>query len=66
MEPHNIVLLRDFRNLCLGLWKISNVQKQTFGLKNDKVEWFRMLCTKNVYNLQKLHSIVRIVECRIF
>jgi len=26
MEPHNIVLLRDFRNLCLGLWNGHNLK----------------------------------------
>jgi len=38
---------------------ISGVQKQIFGLINDEVEWFRMLCSKNVHNLHKLQTIIR-------
>ena len=52
--------------LVCGLNIISGVQKQIFGLMNDEVEWFRMLYIKNVHNLHKLQSIIRIGECRRF
>jgi hypothetical protein len=68
-EPQSIVLLCVTSEICFlfrGMNIISCVQKQIFGLTNDEVEWFRMLCTKNVHNLHKVQSIIGIVECHRF
>jgi hypothetical protein len=66
MVPQSIVLFCVTSEICFlvrGMNIISCVQKQIFGLTNDEVEWFRMLCTKNVHKLQ---SIIRMVECHRF